>query len=223
MLRLHLSNLTKYSHQTNAVSLSNADSLQLHMETRFAQLGASVQLELWQESSRTVDDLYGLMRQSRKPLKSSVMASYYDKMAQIFLVSDNWLMHAFALRRQFQKSGSKMTPDDRREYVGTEGGGPWDVARDMAHTLESLDECARLCHSFATTVVLAALAAPLDSTAPRSLVTLIDGDGDGASRNIRLAEYLNMTKAPTRDLLMRELVRWRGPWRWRPSVPASHG
>lgn len=62
-------------------------------------------------------------------------------------------------------------------------------------------------HSFATTVVLAALAAPLDSTAPRSLVTLIDGDSDGASRNIRLAEYLNMTKAPTRDLLMRELVR----------------
>ena len=61
--------------------------------------------------------------------------------------------------------------------------------------------------SFATAVVLSVLAAPLDSTAPRSLVTLIDGDGDSASRNMRLAEYLNMTKAPTRDLLMRELVR----------------
>ena len=116
MLRTHLSNLTKYSHQANAVSLTNTDSLQLHMETRFSQLGAAVQLELWQESSRTVDDLYGLMRQSRKPLKSSVMASYYDKMAQIFLVSDNWLMHSFAFKRQFQKSASKLSTEDRREY-----------------------------------------------------------------------------------------------------------
>ena len=59
----------------------------------------------------------------------------------------------------------------------------------------------------ASAVVLAALAAPLDSAAPRSLVTLVDGDGDAAARNMRLAEYLNMTKAPTRELLMRELVR----------------
>lgn len=59
----------------------------------------------------------------------------------------------------------------------------------------------------ASAVVLAALAAPLDSTTPRSLVSLVDAETDGAGRNQRLAEYLLMTKAPTRDLLMRELVR----------------
>ena len=118
MLRTHLGNLTKYSHQVNAVNLNNAESLQLHMETRFAQLNTAVQLELWQESSRTVDDLFGLMRQSRTPLKSSVMAAYYDKMAQIFLVSDNWLMHAFAFKRQFQKSANKLAAPERKTYVG---------------------------------------------------------------------------------------------------------
>jgi hypothetical protein len=59
----------------------------------------------------------------------------------------------------------------------------------------------------ASAVVLAAVAAPLDSTVTRSLVTLVNDDGDVAARNLRLAEYLNMTKAPTRELLMRELVR----------------
>jgi len=117
MLRLHLVNLAKYAHQANAVNLNNVESLQLHMETRFAQLSAAVQLELWQEASRTVDEMLNLMRQSRKPLRSSVMASYYDKLAQIFLVSENWLMHAFAFKRQYQKSASKLSPEERREYV----------------------------------------------------------------------------------------------------------
>jgi translation initiation factor 3 subunit A len=131
MLRTHLSNLTKYANQLNAVSLNNPESLQLHMETRFAQLSTAVALELWQESSRTVDDLFGLMRQSRRPLKGAVMASYYGRMAQIFLVGENWLMHAFALKRQLQKSGNKLSPEARAEYVPHPAMLSWaDASRD---------------------------------------------------------------------------------------------
>ncbi|KAG8991668.1 eukaryotic translation initiation factor 3 subunit A, partial [Tulasnella sp. 427] len=55
-LRLHLANVAKYSHQPHAINLSDPETLQSHLDARFAQLNTSVELELWQEAFRSVED-----------------------------------------------------------------------------------------------------------------------------------------------------------------------
>ena len=50
ILRNHLTNLGKFSHQNQNVSLTNPETLQMMIETRFAQLEAASNLQLWQVS-----------------------------------------------------------------------------------------------------------------------------------------------------------------------------
>lgn len=41
-------------------------SPQMHLETRFVQLDATIRLELWQEAFRTVEDIHVLMTASTR-------------------------------------------------------------------------------------------------------------------------------------------------------------
>ncbi|KAJ7583969.1 translation initiation factor eIF3a [Mycena floridula] len=100
-LRLHLSNVTKYSHQPHSINLSDPDTLQHHLDTRFSQLNASVELELWQEAFRSVEDVHNLLTLAKRPPKASVMANYYEKLTKIFLMSGNALFHAAAWGRYY--------------------------------------------------------------------------------------------------------------------------
>jgi len=48
-LRNHLKNIVEKTHtMQNAVSLSNPDTLSMHLETRLHQLDFAIQMELWQ-------------------------------------------------------------------------------------------------------------------------------------------------------------------------------
>ena len=47
-LRNHLNNAIKHQGQPNTVNLSNPETLQLHLETRLAQLESAINMELWQ-------------------------------------------------------------------------------------------------------------------------------------------------------------------------------
>lgn len=100
-LRLHLANVAKYASQPHAINLSDADTLQHHLDTRFAQLNASVELELWQEAFRSVEDVHNLLTMSKKAPKPSMMANYYEKLTKIFLMSGNALYHAAAWGRYY--------------------------------------------------------------------------------------------------------------------------
>ena len=100
-LRLHLANVAKYAAQPHAINLSDADTLQHHLDTRFAQLNASVELELWQEAFRSVEDVHNLLTMSKKTPKPSMMANYYEKLTKIFLMSGNALYHAAAWGRYY--------------------------------------------------------------------------------------------------------------------------
>ncbi|KAJ7661710.1 hypothetical protein B0H17DRAFT_1337152 [Mycena rosella] len=95
-LRLHLSNVAKYSHQPHSINLADPDTLQHHLDTRFAQLTASVELELWQEAFRSVEDVHNLLTMAKKAPRPAMMATYYEQLTKIFLMSGNALYHAAA-------------------------------------------------------------------------------------------------------------------------------
>eukprot|EP01135_Chromosphaera_perkinsii_P012199 Nk52_evm18s2612 gene=Nk52_evmTU18s2612 len=101
LLRNHLQNTIKYSSQPNSINLSNPESMQMHLESRFFQLNAASTLELWQEAFRSIEDIHGLIVLSKKSLKMSMMANYYQKLSIIFLKSDNFLYHAATCHRLF--------------------------------------------------------------------------------------------------------------------------
>ena len=69
------------------------------LNTRFKQLNSATELELWQEAFRSIEDVHGLMILSKKPIKGQLMANYYEKLARIFQVGENWLFHSTALSR----------------------------------------------------------------------------------------------------------------------------
>ncbi|TFK68922.1 hypothetical protein BDN72DRAFT_888419 [Pluteus cervinus] len=98
-LRLHLANVAKYSHQPHSINLSDPDTLQHHLDTRFAQLNTSVELELWQEAFRSVEDVHNLLTLAKKAPRPAMMANYYEKLTKIFLMSGNALYHAAAWGR----------------------------------------------------------------------------------------------------------------------------
>lgn len=70
--------------------------LQRFLDTRFKQLNTAVDLELWQEAFRTAEDIHGLVSVSRHAPKPSMMASYFEKLVQVFKVGNNFLFHAAA-------------------------------------------------------------------------------------------------------------------------------
>lgn len=116
MLRQHLGNLQKYgSNQDVLDSKPNSkvrgwegwttESIELHLQTRFQQLQTASTLHLYTEGFRTVEDIYNILQishaQARKNItntlpKAKLMATYYEKLTDLFWVSENHLFHAFA-------------------------------------------------------------------------------------------------------------------------------
>ena len=81
------------------------ESIELHLQTRFAQLETASVLHRYTEGFRTVEDIYNILQISharRKanpdlpPPKAKLMAAYYEKLTTLFWVSENYLFHAFA-------------------------------------------------------------------------------------------------------------------------------
>ncbi|KAF0458974.1 Eukaryotic translation initiation factor 3 subunit A [Gigaspora margarita] len=114
LLRNHLQNIAKYAHQPHSINLNEPETLQRHLDTRFYQLNAAVELELWQEAFRSVEDIHNLLSMSKRPPKPVMMANYYDKLTKIFLVSENYLFHASAWNRYYTlvKAQNKALTDE---------------------------------------------------------------------------------------------------------------
>lgn len=87
------------------------ESIELHLETRFVQLETASVLHRYTEGFKTVEDIYHILQLSharRKanpsapPPKAKVMAAYYEKLTDLFWVSENYLFHAFAWYKYYQ-------------------------------------------------------------------------------------------------------------------------
>lgn len=103
-LRKDLANAAKYAHQQHSVNLADPETLSRHLDTRFLQLETAVELELWQEAFRSVEDVHGLVA-GKGSAKPSMMATYYEKLTQIFKAEggkQTAVFHAAAWARYLQ-------------------------------------------------------------------------------------------------------------------------
>ncbi|KAJ4899670.1 Eukaryotic translation initiation factor 3 subunit A [Raphanus sativus] len=108
-MRNNLANLDKYRDQRDRPDLTEPETLQLYLDTRFEQLKVATELGLWQEAFRSVEDIYGLMCMVKKTPKSSLLVVYYSKLTEIFWTSSSHLYHAYAWLKLFslQKNFNK--------------------------------------------------------------------------------------------------------------------
>ncbi|MBE7181434.1 MAG: PCI domain-containing protein, partial [Terriglobus roseus] len=189
LLRNHLQNAAKFSSQMHAINLSDPDTLQRHLDTRFQQLNVAVELELWQEAFRSVEDIHTLLSLSKRPAKNIMMANYFEKLTRIFLVSENYLFHAAAWSRYYNlmrqsaaavASGQSLKKDN-----------PAVNEADMTKA--------------ASFVLLSALSIPVISTS-RSRGALVDVDEAKKNKNVRLTNLLGMSQAPTRAILFKDAL-----------------
>mmetsp|Transcript_23138 Transcript_23138/g.54706 ORF Transcript_23138/g.54706 Transcript_23138/m.54706 type:complete len:970 (-) Transcript_23138:638-3547(-) len=141
LLRMHLGNLQKYGDDSSAAKPNSkvrgwegwsSEAIELHLQTRFAQLETASNLKLYTEGFRTVEDIYNILQIShhrRKqnsdfpPPKAKLMAKYYEQLIELFWVSENYLFHAFAwykyyvLCKEYNKSMSEETKAQQASAV----------------------------------------------------------------------------------------------------------
>jgi len=188
LLRNHLQNAAKYSSQMHAINLSDPDTLQRHLDTRFQQLNVAVELELWQEAFKSVEDTHTLLSLSKRPAKNTMMANYFEKLTRIFMVSENYLFHAAAWSRYYNLL--------RQSSVLVASG--QSSKKDNPTNISDADLT-----KAASFVVLSALAIPVISTS-RSRGALVDIDEARKNKNTRLTNLLGMAQAPTRATLFKD-------------------
>jgi len=93
-----------FDHQTpgkNFVEIGTQNMLSIYLNTRFLLLENATKLQLWQEAYRLITDIYELRQKSTIPLEPSLEKNYYNKLAQIFIGSNNVVLHAYAVIRYF--------------------------------------------------------------------------------------------------------------------------
>ena len=189
LLRNHVQNAAKYQSQMHAINLSDPDTLQRHLDTRFEQLNVAVELELWQEAFRSVEDIHTLLSLSKRPAKNVMMANYYEKLTRIFLVSENYLFHAAAWSRYYnllRQSAGAATSNQAAKKDN-----PSVTDADMTRA--------------ASFVLLSALSIPVISTS-RSRGALVEVDEARKNKNTRLTNLLGMSSAPTRSVLFKDAL-----------------
>jgi translation initiation factor 3 subunit A len=188
LLRNHLQNVAKFTSQLHAINLNDPDTLQRHLDTRFQQLNVAVELELYQEAFRSIEDIHTLLSMSKRPAKPIMMANYFEKLTRIFLVSENYLFHAAAWSRYYnllrQSAVAVSQGQSKKEH-------PSVSESDMTKA--------------ASFVLLSALSIPVISTT-RSRGALVDVDEARKSKNVRLTSLLAMNQAPNRQLLFKDAI-----------------
>ncbi|KAF2867104.1 hypothetical protein BDV95DRAFT_183632 [Massariosphaeria phaeospora] len=189
LLRNHLQNAAKFSSQMHAINLSDPDTLQRHLDTRFQQLNVAVELELWQEAFRSVEDIHTLLNLSKRPAKNVMMANYFEKLTRIFLVSENYLFHAAAWSRYYNLL---------RQSAAA-------VASGQSHKKDNPAVNEADMTKAASFVLLSALSIPVISTS-RSRGALVDVDAARNNKNSRLTNLLGMSQAPTRAILFKDAL-----------------
>ena len=177
-LRNHLELILKQAPSNMTINLNNAETQQMNLDTRLVQLDAAIQMELWQEAYKAVEDIHGLMTLSKKVFPPKMMANYYQKLALVFWKSGNHLFHAAAIFKHFQ------------------------LTREMKKNT-STEELAKM----ASRVLVACLAVPIPSQHPE-FDKFIETDRTPQEKMARLAVLLSLQQPPTRQSLLKDAARF---------------
>lgn len=145
---------------------------------RLNQLDSAIQMELWQEAYKAIEDIHGLMNLGKKQPVAKTMANYYQKLAMVFWKAGNTLFHAAALLKLFQ------------------------LTREMKKNITA-EETQRM----ATHVLVATLAVPLPSAHPE-FDRFIETDKSPLEKAQRLAVLLGLPSPPTRASLLKDIMRF---------------
>jgi len=185
MLHDHLTNLQKAPAPAMAGRTPRAawewtsEAMELHLQTRFAQLEASTALELWNEGFKTVEEIYTVIEIGRRTPRPRIMATYYEKLMRIFWVSENHLFHAYCSYRHYCLSCDSrvVSPEEKS--------------------------------ALASSVLLAALCIPAvhDVGVNSSLAAIsLEEEDDSFEKNQRMAKLLDFKANPTRHSLLQDVV-----------------
>ena len=83
-LRKHLEDINKPPVQPINVCITKPETQQYNLDTRLSLLDCAIQMELWQEAFRAIEDINGLMVMSKKTPLPKTMANFYQKQAMVF-------------------------------------------------------------------------------------------------------------------------------------------
>ncbi|GAB6024924.1 Eukaryotic translation initiation factor 3 subunit A [Chamberlinius hualienensis] len=177
-LRTHLGHIHKHQNQQTAVNLNNPESQAMHLETRLCQLDSAIQMELWQEAYKAIEDIHGLMSLPKKAPKPQLLSNYYQKLALVFWKAGNYLFHASALFRLFN------------------------LHRELKKT-QSPEEQQKM----ASRVLLSTLSIPIPPPR-NEIDRSSDADEAATEKKRRLATLLGLPNPPTRQTLIKDLTRF---------------
>lgn len=186
------------------------ESVEMLLEVRYRQLQVATDLELFSEAFRTIDDINTIMNLVEQVPRADLMVTYYAKLAQIFLVSKNYLFHAYALYKWYALRVGGLR--------AVENGGS-NTAAVLAALQTPLVKAPAELEAMASRVVLAALSIPLlDFEAASPVLNDASDDaaegGDSAAsalttaareKNARMAALLGFAATPTRANLLDEM------------------
>ena len=104
ILRNHIQSQTKLDPKWKEKEPLTPEAMQTHLETRFSQLNTAIDMQLWQEAYRTVEDVHAMLALMPTKPKARPMASYHSQLAKVFWVAGNAVFHGMSLIRLFMLS-----------------------------------------------------------------------------------------------------------------------
>ncbi|KAF7255353.1 hypothetical protein EG68_07526 [Paragonimus skrjabini miyazakii] len=179
LLRLHTQKVQNQTqpNAVNLVNLKNPETQVLHFQTRLRQLDCAMDLEMYNEAFKTVEDIWGFILMSKKINNPVLMTNYYSKSAELFLRCGCYLYHAAALHKLMF-----LYRDHKKN-----------ITREELSVLGSRVMCATL-------------AVPLPNAKLNSDKFLLSGEYTVAKQKT-LAGLLGLFQVPTRQSLIHDLVR----------------
>lgn len=159
LLKAHMTHLKTHS----AAQLDNPESFQIQLEIRLVQLSAAASMELWQEAFKTVEEINLMVAPPKRTPPIEMMIVYYEKLAKIFWVSENYIFHTHALSKYHQllaelKANKDAAAADGEGSVSTATSSTPALVNYSKISLPEVNES-----ELATQVLLAALSMPVAS------------------------------------------------------------
>eukprot|EP00494_Astrolonche_serrata_P032006 UN32275 len=197
LCRRHLKAVYEHQEQNNKVEIYTPEMLGVYLNTRFKLLENATKLKMWQEAFKLITDIHNLQEKSKEKteLDSSLMLIYYRKLSEIFLQSENYLLHGYSLLKYYGLERDAFE-DEQRRLIGLDPKKAKKTKeRSTVLTMEEIQMIGQKC-------VLATLSAP----EPRARSDLMGPPLTPENKKHKImAEQLNFHTRPNRDELMRQL------------------